>query len=163
LEVSSYTCVLTVIHVSPSGCPSVNTIEGLPHDCFDLIAIPEPLGGALILSPNVIIYTNTNSRFAFGLNHFALNSNNSQFPLSNASSELPMLSLDACHYTLLTTNRLLVSLSNGDLYIFHLEDDGLTVCNINISKAGAAAIASCVCTTYQEVTTRQGSIGLMMM
>jgi len=151
LEVCSNTAVVTAINVTSTQWPVIWSIDGLPHDSFGLIPIPPPLGGVLILSPNVIMYTNgSSSKIAFRLNLFAPSGGDFSFPIINASATPPMISLDACHHSFLTLNRLLVSLNNGDLYIFHLEDDGRAVTNINISKAGTSAIASCVRATHHS-------------
>lgn len=56
--------------------PIIWSFEKLPYDSFCLINIPEPIGGALVFSPNQILYFNQNHYYGIGLNDFAFSNEN---------------------------------------------------------------------------------------
>jgi hypothetical protein len=57
----------TAMHVNPL----IWSADRLPYDCERLIAVPEPTGGALVLSLNTLIYVNQSVRIGVKLNELA--------------------------------------------------------------------------------------------
>lgn len=61
--------------------PIIWSLNGLPFDCSQLLAVPKPLGGALIVAVNSIIYVNQ-SVPPYGVSVNSIADHSSCFPLS---------------------------------------------------------------------------------
>ena len=67
--------------------PIIWSLNGLPFDCSQLLPVPKPLGGALIMAVNSVIYVNQSvPPFGVAVNSIANHSTN--FPLSKCAVRL---------------------------------------------------------------------------
>lgn len=139
---------------SPTTHPIIWTVKKLPYDCFNVVPVAEPPGGALVFSPNHVLYFNQSAQYGLSLNHFGDDANApflyGTFGLSyhciiliiRSEKSKILLTLDTAKFVFLSAEDLLVSDKLGDLYIFHLVFDNRSVQNIEVMKIGASVLAS---------------------
>lgn len=157
VAVNRNTCVAAAVSLNlwqhrgqTSAHPVVWSAEFLPYDTQRLIAVPGPIGGALALSTNSLLYLNQASASCLPLNVFADLYLSPQTPFPSAGKNRVGIALDAARDVFLADDQLLVSLKGGELYIFHLLSDGRTVNDIQLTKAGSSVITSCMATLSGE-------------
>ncbi|EFA79463.1 CPSF domain-containing protein [Heterostelium album PN500] len=142
-----FTNVLTAVslNIAQRQQPVIWSIEHLPYNCERLVPVPDPLGGAMVLTPNILFYFNQSSRYGLECNEYAQidTGDQFQFPIDSSSTNL-VFTLDCANFIFLG-DRLLGSLKGGELLIFHLISDGRNVQRISITKAGASVLSSTSC------------------
>ena len=123
--------------------PSVWTVNGLPFDAFELLPIPQPLGGVLVFATNSLIYFNQNCPpLAVSLNNIGCATTN--FPMK--LQEVGELTLDCCKFCLIDYKQIFLTTKEGELYVLSLLDDNTnTVTGFHFDKALTSVIATCIC------------------
>nr|CCA24259.1 conserved hypothetical protein [Albugo laibachii Nc14] len=139
------TMCLTVLSITLNSRlhPVIWCVKNLPADCFRIIPCKVPIGGALLLSTNAILYFNQTQFYGIKLNVFADKTvNQSLFPCQDATYEvlepLPDASeppaqgrlafiekplsilLYDCHYDYLGSSDILLSLPDDSLYVLKM-------------------------------------------
>lgn len=139
------TCVLTALqlNIAQRVQPVIWTVERLPHNSLQLVAVPEPLGGALVIGVNSLMYFNQSTRYSLALNEYAAQEPGS-FQMEPLREDRGLISLDDSVCAFLNLDCLLLSLKGGELYLCQLLSDGRSLRNIEVTKAGASVISSCV-------------------
>lgn len=138
------TCRLSAISLdlTQQSHPVVWSVDRLPYDCSYLVSVPEPLGGAIVMSTNMLLYYNQNNRYGLIVNDTIPEEYlESPFALERSSTKL---TLDCSHSVFLDKSKLLVSLKGGELFLFSFVADARTIKSTVLSKVGSSAIASCV-------------------
>ncbi|CCI41418.1 unnamed protein product [Albugo candida] len=139
------TMCLTVLSITLNSRlhPVIWCVKNLPADCFRIIPCKVPIGGALLLSTNAILYFNQTQFYGIKLNVFADKTvNQSLFPCQDATYEvleplpdeagsaaqtclafvekpLSILLYD-CHYDYLGSGDILLSLPDDTLYVLKM-------------------------------------------
>jgi hypothetical protein len=94
--------------------------QQLPHDLYMLLPVPAPIGGALCVSPNVILrFNNLTIDQGLSFNEFGDPKRFSSFPCLPAAG-CPPLSLDNAHAVFFTDQCALFGLNDGKLYTLEL-------------------------------------------
>ena len=118
--------------------PIIWHVKSLPFDSIHIEPVPKPLRGVLVFAQNSILYLNqSNPVFGISLNEFGDNSKYNLKPHKGA-----LCSLDCSHMTYLSKTAMLLSLKLGELYVLSLVNDGISVSDIRLERAGSSAIAS---------------------
>jgi cleavage and polyadenylation specificity factor subunit 1 len=144
--------------------PLIWPVDKLPSDCIKCIPVPPPIGGILIFSVNSLIYINQ-SVPSYGVSLNSIAKTTSKYPFRNMEST--RITLDCAFASFLASDRLLVSLKNGDIYIVTLliDSDSLrTVRGFNIQKGPSSVIPSCLincCDNYLFIGSRVGNSVLL--
>lgn len=100
--------------------PHIWSLNNLPFNTFGALPIPKPIGGVLIFATNALIHLNQGlPPYGIALNGF--NDSNTSFPLKTQDNVI--ISLDCCQATFIANNKILLNLSNGDLYVLKLYND----------------------------------------
>ncbi|XP_037944960.1 cleavage and polyadenylation specificity factor subunit 1 [Teleopsis dalmanni] len=150
VAVRSDTCVLVAIslNIQQRVHPIIWTVSGLPFDCLQVFPIQKPIGGCLVTSVNAIIYLNQSvPPYGVSLNSSADHS--TAFPLKPQDGV--RISLDAARLAFIDTDKLVVSLKGGDLYVLTLCVDSMrSVRNFHFHKAAASVLTSCICVFQME-------------
>lgn len=124
--------------------PLIWPVDKLPSDCLKSVAVPSPIGGALIFAVNSLIYINQSiPSYAVSLNSIAKTT--SSYPFKNM--EKTCITLDCSHCVFVAPERLVVSLKGGEIYIITLITDSeslRTIRSFNIEKGPSSVIASCL-------------------
>ncbi|EDQ87831.1 uncharacterized protein MONBRDRAFT_33188 [Monosiga brevicollis MX1] len=116
-------CVLSALSceldTTDDFAPTVWAKDSLPSDCFALVPTPQPLGGALIVSPNMVLHTNQASSSAVAVNAIAARATGYPHTTQAGLS----LNLDNARVTFITSVDAIFSLQSGQLYRIGLRSD----------------------------------------
>eukprot|EP01132_Coremiostelium_polycephalum_P003714 gene3714-4627_t len=152
ISVKKLTSVLTAVSLNLSNGggertnPIIWRVENYPYNCKTLISVPEPLGGAIVLSPNIMFHVNQSTSYGLAVNEYAnIDVAGDQFPFQINTSLNLVFELERSNFVFLENDKLLGSLKGGELLIFHLFSDGRSVSRIHVSKAGGSVLSSCMC------------------
>jgi len=123
--------------------PVIWSVANLPMDCCQLCPVPKPVGGVLVFAVNSLIYLNQ-SQPPYGV---SLNS------ITNVSTEFLLkvqdgvkITLDCAQSVFISSDKLVLSLRGGELYVLTLLVDGMRVVrSFNLDKAAASVLTSCMC------------------
>lgn len=122
--------------------PVIWSVKDLPYDCWKAVAVPKPVGGVLIFSANSLIYLNQ-SVPPYGVSLNGFNEGSTSFPLTPQKGV--KISLDASYSCFLSSDKLLVSLRGGELYVLTLFYDGMrSVRKFHFQKAASSVLTSSV-------------------
>jgi len=119
------------------------SVANLPMDCCQICPVPKPVGGVLVFAVNSLLYLNQ-SQPPYGV---SLNS------IANISTEFLLkvqdgvkITLDCAHAAFVSSDKLVLSLRGGELYVLTLLVDGMRVVrSFNLDKAAASVLTSCMC------------------
>ena len=113
------------------------SVQNLPYDIHELVPLPLPIGGALLVGPNELIHVDQAGKTnGIAVNEFAKRS--SAFPM--VSQEELNLKLDDCRVESLgsTSGELLIFLGTGELAILRFRVEGRSVSALYLEKVPAA-------------------------
>jgi cleavage and polyadenylation specificity factor subunit 1 len=116
--------------------PLIWAADRLPYDCERLLAVPEQLGGALVLSINALLYVNQSVRVAWKLNELAV-VDESRFSVGAHTGDA--LTLAGAHGAFVASNTALLSLHDGTLLVAHLLHANRAVRAFALRRQGRAA------------------------
>ncbi|KXJ91576.1 CPSF A subunit region-domain-containing protein [Microdochium bolleyi] len=140
---------------------TILSVTGLPQDLFRIIALPAPVGGALLIGANEFVHIDQSGKsHGVGVNPFAKQA--TSFSL-NDQSDLD-LRLEGCEIGTLSseTGELLISLADGRLALLAFQIDGRTVAGFNIqllpSEAGGSIVRTAA-TTLSRVAKNAMFVG----
>jgi len=122
--------------------PVIWSLDSLPYDCQKVIAVSRPIGGVLIMAVNSLIYLNQSvPPFGVALNSIAKTLTN--FPLGQ--QEDINLVLDRATSTFISSDKLVTSLCNGDLYVITLYADSMrAVRSFHFEKCASSVLTTCI-------------------
>ncbi|CAH8520876.1 unnamed protein product [Dicrocoelium dendriticum] len=119
--------------------------ESLPYDCMYVHAVPQPVGGLLILATNSIIYMKqTLPSCGLPLNCFAQTATN--FPMRQEVPQCGPLTLDGCCTLSLTDSQFLLVTRTGKLCLLSLwvEQTTQSVSSLLLHEIGTAVPPRCL-------------------
>jgi len=146
-------CLLSRLH------PRIWSVKNLPSDSFRLIPCRAPLGGALVVTQNAILYINQTQYFGLSTNAFAQNTiNQNQFPVypsiaASINAEPINIMLRGCQYDYFNQDEILFSMPDGGLYLLSLPTHevlkhgthyGGEQCQLALRKIGSSVPTTCV-------------------
>lgn len=126
--------------------PIIWTVNSLPYDCTQALAVKKPIGGCLIVSINALIYLNQ-SIPPFGVSLNSTADHSTAFPLRPQDGVC--ISLEAAQIEFIEPEKLVLSLKGGELYVLTLCADSMrSIRNFHFSKAASSVLTSCVSRVY---------------
>ncbi|ACO62465.1 predicted protein [Micromonas commoda] len=136
------TCVLTAVSINldTKRCTVIWQREKLPCTCYRLCAMPDPLGGAIVLSNNFLLHESQESSKALALN-----------PLAGGGTESALgvsVELDSAHAAVLSERQVLVTTKQGALMLLSLRVEGRRLAAhgaMHLRRAGGAVLSSGMC------------------
>ncbi|KAH9362193.1 hypothetical protein HPB48_002171 [Haemaphysalis longicornis] len=134
-------CILALsLNLQQRVHPVIWSYTNLPFDCLQLLAVPRPLGGVLIMAVDSLLYLNQ-SVPPYGVSLNAFTEFSTSFPLKQ--QEGVKISLDCAQACFLNYDRLVLSLKGGELYVLTLFNDGMrSVRNFYFDKAAASVLTT---------------------
>jgi cleavage and polyadenylation specificity factor subunit 1 len=117
---------------------TILSVGGLPYDLFKVVALPAPVGGALLVGGNELIHIDQAGKAnGVGVNPFAKQC--TSFGLAD-QSELEMR-LEGCMIEQLTieNGEMLIILNTGELAILSFRMDGRSVSGLNVRRVSTEA------------------------
>ncbi|KAF3420031.1 hypothetical protein E2986_05121 [Frieseomelitta varia] len=144
IAVRQDTCAMVAIslNIQQRVHPIIWSVSNLPFDCYQAVPVKKPLGGTLIMAVNSLIYLNQSiPPYGVSLNSLAETSTN--FPLK--PQEGVKISLEGSQVAFISSDRLVISLKSGELYVLSLFADSMrSVRGFHFDKAAASVLTSCV-------------------
>lgn len=133
------------LNLNQRSNPIIWPVEKLPSDCIKCYAVPPPIGGVMIFGVNSLIYLNQSvPAYAISLNSIAKTTSN--YPFKNMESK--RITLDNSRAVFIESDRMIVSLKGGELYLITMITDSeslRSVRNFSIEKCAGSVISSCIC------------------
>lgn len=130
---------------------TILSVTGLPQDLFRVIAIPAPVGGALLVGPNELIHIDQSGKsHGVGVNPFAKQS--TSFGLVDQSDL--NLRLERCEIEFLSAENgeLLMVLNDGRLALITFRIDGRTVSGLDVRVITSESDESIISTGVSSLT-----------
>ncbi|WVZ84662.1 hypothetical protein U9M48_031667 [Paspalum notatum var. saurae] len=134
------TCMISAFSISTSlkQHPMIWSAAKLPHDAYQLLAVPPPISGILVICANSIHYHNQSTSCSLALNSFS-----SQ---PDGSPEIPKTSfhveLDVAKATWLSHDIVMFSSKNGEILLLTVVYDGRNVQRLDLMKSKASVLSS---------------------
>ncbi|GAQ89308.1 Cleavage/polyadenylation specificity factor [Klebsormidium nitens] len=141
--VGRFTCEATVLSVNTTlrQHPQIFAATSLPYDAYQAVAVPSPLGGALVLAANTVHYFSQTSFHTLAVNNLAGVPEGAPVP-PRTSFEVE---LDVARVAWVAADTALISSKTGALLLLTLGHVGRTVDSLELSRSKGAVLASAVC------------------
>ncbi|KAG8083532.1 hypothetical protein GUJ93_ZPchr0015g6659, partial [Zizania palustris] len=139
-----HTCTITAFSISMTlkQHPMIWSAANLPHDAYQLLAVPPPISGVLVICANSIHYHSQSTSCSLDLNNFSSQPDVSpEIPKSNFQVEL-----DAAKATWLSHDIVMFSSKDGEMLLLTVVYDGRVVQRLDLMKSKASVLSSTVTT-----------------
>eukprot|EP00808_Paulinella_micropora_P015588 g66929.t1 len=122
----------------------VSRVEGLPHSCHRLAPVPLPVGGVLVMGPDLVLHFRGQVMDAgLALNAFGTRAAANMYGAALQEAE-QVLAMDNPQSCWLTPEDLLVGVASGQIYLLTLQAQGVDMAGMTLTEVGNSAIASCL-------------------
>lgn len=140
------TCSIVAIslNIMQKVHPVIWSLSNLPFDCNQVMAVPKPIGGVVVFAVNSLLYLNQ-SVPPFGVSLNSLTNGTTAFPLR--PQEEVKITLDCSQASFITSDKMVISLKGGEIYVLTLITDGMrSVRAFHFDKAAASVLTTCMMT-----------------
>ena len=124
------------LDIESRASTTLQSVHNLPNDIFAVLALPLPVGGALLIGGNELIHVDQGGKSSgVAVNEFSREA--SAFPMAdNASLQLR---LEGCRIQQLDnpTGEMLIILRSGELALLSFRLDGRSVSGMSLKKLDA--------------------------
>ncbi|XP_049332334.1 cleavage and polyadenylation specificity factor subunit 1 [Astyanax mexicanus] len=154
------TCSIVAIslNIMQKVHPVIWSLCNLPFDCTQVMAVPKPIGGVVVFAVNSLLYLNQ-SVPPFGVSLNSQTNGTTAFPLR--VQEGVRLSLDCSQAAFISSDKMVISLKGGEIYVLTLITDGMrSVRAFHFDKAAASVLTTCMVTMepgYMFLGSRLGN------
>ncbi|CAO2041474.1 unnamed protein product [Urochloa humidicola] len=134
------TCMISAFSISMSlkQHPMIWSASKLPHDAYQLLAVPPPISGILVICANSIHYHSQSTSCSLALNSFLSQPDGSPETLKTSF----YVELDAAKATWLSHDILMFSTKNGEILLLTVVYDGRSVQRLDLMKSKASILSS---------------------
>ncbi|XP_069051049.1 cleavage and polyadenylation specificity factor subunit 1 isoform X1 [Lepisosteus oculatus] len=140
------TCSIVAIslNIMQKVHPVIWSLSNLPFDCTQVMAVPKPIGGVVVFAVNSLLYLNQ-SVPPYGVSLNSQTNGTTAFPLR--IQEEVKITLDCCQSTFIASDKMVISLKGGEIYVLTLITDGMrSVRAFHFDKAAASVLTTCMMT-----------------
>uniref|UniRef100_A0A0D3FTF3 Cleavage/polyadenylation specificity factor A subunit N-terminal domain-containing protein n=1 Tax=Oryza barthii TaxID=65489 RepID=A0A0D3FTF3_9ORYZ len=137
-----HTCMISAFSISMTlkQHPVIWSAANLPHDAYQLLAVPPPISGVLVICANSIHYHSQSTSCSLDLNNFSSHPDGSpEISKSNFQVEL-----DAAKATWLSNDIVMFSSKAGEMLLLTVVYDGRVVQRLDLMKSKASVLSSAV-------------------
>ncbi|PUZ46211.1 hypothetical protein GQ55_7G032200 [Panicum hallii var. hallii] len=136
----SQTCMISAFSISMSlkQHPMIWSFAKLPHDAYQLLAVPPPINGILVICANSIHYHSQSTSCSLALNSFSSQPDGSPETLKTSFH----VELDAAKATWLSHDIVMFSSKNGEILLLTVVYDGRAVQRLDLMKSKASILSS---------------------
>ncbi|KAG6899927.1 hypothetical protein C0993_005229 [Termitomyces sp. T159_Od127] len=128
--------VIFTLDIVTQSYPIITSVQGLPYDCFAIMACPASLGGVVILSGNSMIYVDQSSRrVILPLNGWQTRISDFPLPPSAPEQRDYNIQLEGCRATFVDDKTLFIIHKDGTVYPVDIVVEGKVVTKMNMSSA----------------------------
>ncbi|KAI1901642.1 hypothetical protein AGOR_G00036500 [Albula goreensis] len=140
------TCSIVAIslNIMQKVHPVIWSLSNLPFDCTQVMAVPKPIGGVVVFAVNSLLYLNQ-SVPPYGVSLNSQTNGTTAFPLR--MQEEVKITLDCSQSTFIASDKMVISLKGGEIYVLTLITDGMrSVRAFHFDKAAASVLTTCMMT-----------------
>ncbi|KAJ8403064.1 hypothetical protein AAFF_G00359800 [Aldrovandia affinis] len=140
------TCSIVAIslNIMQKVHPVIWSLSNLPFDCTQVMAVPKPIGGVVVFAVNSLLYLNQ-SVPPYGVSLNSQTNGTTAFPLR--TQDEVRISLDCSQSTFIASDKMVISLKGGEIYVLTLITDGMrSVRAFHFDKAAASVLTTCMVT-----------------
>uniref|UniRef100_A0AAY4D2M8 Cleavage and polyadenylation specificity factor subunit 1 n=1 Tax=Denticeps clupeoides TaxID=299321 RepID=A0AAY4D2M8_9TELE len=140
------TCSIVAIslNIMQKVHPVIWSLSNLPFDCTQVMAVPKPIGGVVVFAVNSLLYLNQ-SVPPYGVSLNSQTNGTTAFPLR--VQEEVKLTLDCSQAAFIASDKMVISLKGGEIYVLTLITDGMrSVRSFHFDKAAASVLTTCMMT-----------------
>ncbi|XP_071229789.1 cleavage and polyadenylation specificity factor subunit 1-like [Salvelinus alpinus] len=140
------TCSIVAIslNIMQKVHPVIWSLSNLPFDCTQVMAVPKPIGGVVVFAVNSLLYLNQ-SVPPYGVSLNTQTTGTTAFPLR--IQEEVNITLDCSQSTFIGSDKMVISLMGGEIYVLTLITDGMrSVRAFHFDKAAASVLTTCMMT-----------------
>uniref|UniRef100_A0A0E0G8C2 Cleavage/polyadenylation specificity factor A subunit N-terminal domain-containing protein n=1 Tax=Oryza nivara TaxID=4536 RepID=A0A0E0G8C2_ORYNI len=137
-----HTCMISAFSISMTlkQHPVIWSAANLPHDAYQLLAVPPPISGVLVICANSIHYHSQSTSCSLDLNNFSSHPDGSpEISKSNFQVEL-----DAAKATWFSNDIVMFSSKAGEMLLLTVVYDGRVVQRLDLMKSKASVLSSAV-------------------
>lgn len=136
----SQTCMLSAFSISMGlkQHPMIWSAAKLPHDAYQLLAVPPPISGILVICANSIHYHSQSTSCSLALNSFSSQPDGSPEILKTSFH----VELDVAKATWLSHDIVMFSSKNGEILLLTVVYDGRAVQRLDLMKSKASVLSS---------------------
>ncbi|KAG6812354.1 hypothetical protein H0H92_003254 [Tricholoma furcatifolium] len=128
--------VIFTLDIIGQSFPIITSVQGLPHDCFAVMACAASLGGVVVLSSNSIIYIDqTSRRVVLPLNGWQARNSDLPLPTLPADQQDRCIILEGCRATFVDDKTIFIILKDGTVYPVDFVIDGKSVSKLTLGAA----------------------------
>ncbi|KAG6833062.1 hypothetical protein H0H87_011806 [Tephrocybe sp. NHM501043] len=149
--------VIFTLDIVTQSYPIITSVQGLPHDCFSVLACAASLGGVVILTSNSIIYVDQSSRrVILPVNGWPARISDFPLPPIPLEHNDRNLELEGCRATFVDDKTIFIILRDGTVYPVDIVIDGKIVSKLTM---GAALAQTTIPTVVRRITGSHVFIG----
>ncbi|XP_076157774.1 cleavage and polyadenylation specificity factor subunit 1 [Alosa pseudoharengus] len=140
------TCSIVAIslNIMQKVHPVIWSLSNLPFDCTQVMPVPKPIGGVVVFAVNSLLYLNQ-SVPPYGVSLNSQTNGTTAFPLK--VQEEVRITLDCSQATFIGSDKMVISLKGGEIYVLTLITDGMrSVRSFHFDKAAASVLTTCMMT-----------------
>ncbi|XP_061753334.1 cleavage and polyadenylation specificity factor subunit 1 isoform X2 [Nerophis ophidion] len=140
------TCSIVAIslNIMQKVHPVIWSLNNLPFDCSQVMAVPKPIGGVVVFAVNSLLYLNQ-SIPPYGVSLNSQTNGTTAFPLR--VQEEVKITLDCSQSDFIAHDKMVISLKGGEIYVLTLITDGMrSVRDFHFDKAAASVLTTCMTT-----------------
>ncbi|XP_063041814.1 cleavage and polyadenylation specificity factor subunit 1 [Engraulis encrasicolus] len=140
------TCSIVAIslNIMQKVHPVIWSLTNLPFDCTQVMPVPKPIGGVVVFAVNSLLYLNQ-SVPPYGVSLNSQTHGTTAFPLK--MQEEVRITLDCSQAAFIATDKMVISLKGGEIYVLTLITDGMrSVRSFHFDKAAASVLTTCMMT-----------------
>ncbi|KAG7097937.1 hypothetical protein E1B28_005248 [Marasmius oreades] len=151
--------VIFALEIQVQKFPIITAVEGLPHDSFALLPCSTAIGGAVIITPNSLIYVDQASRrVVLPVNGWASRITDLSLPPSNSPEDQERNVLfEGSRAAFVDDKTILVVLKDGTVYPVEIVVDGKLVTRLTMGSALAQSTIPSLARMISEGTLFLGS------
>ncbi|KAK1173021.1 cleavage and polyadenylation specificity factor subunit 1 [Acipenser oxyrinchus oxyrinchus] len=136
-------CIVAIsLNIMQKVHPVIWSLSNLPFDCTQVMAVPKPIGGVVVFAVNSLLYLNQ-SVPPYGVSLNSQTTGTTGFPLR--VQEEVKITLDCSQSTFIASDKMVISLKGGEIYVLTLITDGMrSVRAFHFDKAAASVLTTCM-------------------
>ncbi|KAF5380083.1 hypothetical protein D9615_006209 [Tricholomella constricta] len=149
--------MIFTLDIVTQNYPIITSVEGLPHDCFSLMACSASLGGVIMLTSNSMIYVDQASRrVVLPLNGWPGRISDLPLPPIPPEHQTRNIELEGSRASFVDDKTIFIILKDGSVYPVDIVIDGKTVSKLTI---GAALAQTTVPTVVRRISESHLFVG----
>ncbi|KNC54612.1 cleavage and polyadenylation specificity factor subunit 1 [Thecamonas trahens ATCC 50062] len=122
--------------------PVIWHAEGLSHSAFKLVAVPQPIGGAVVLTNNAILHYHQNLGAGLAVNGYAFD-NDGSYPFLLGDTGFAF-NLQPSAAAVLDPQNIIVVNPSGDIFMLHMRPRPAEGIKLTLTKVGGCIRASTI-------------------